>query len=253
MFVVIGGRLIYAQCSIPVTMIEFRGCCGSLGGLRPRVSRRRRRREFVREIRRGRSESFPIPLRQAVEGGAHGALRYRSSQRRCQPLFQGGLAARNHAALLFADVLEQAIYPLWPEAGTRFLSAVLGEPRDRRNPSKVHHREKEGKAKRRVDFLTPYQEMQRQSGVAGEIADSLLAVRSERLDAPAIGELRNEIRHSPGLWSSTSMSGIHRGRWRRPGKPPGSGRGGLEGGATGRVELEAACTPLIGQSHRSRS
>ncbi|KAK0716608.1 hypothetical protein B0T21DRAFT_352035 [Apiosordaria backusii] len=40
---------------------------------------------------------------------------------------------------------------------------------------KVENREKEERAKRRADFLTLYREVQSQSGVAGEIADSLLA------------------------------------------------------------------------------
>ncbi|KAK0751902.1 hypothetical protein B0T18DRAFT_79517 [Schizothecium vesticola] len=58
---------------------------------------------------------------------------------------------------------------------------------------KVENRQKDEKAKRRADFLTLYREIQSQSGVAGEIADSLLAVQSENLDAPAVGELRNEV------------------------------------------------------------
>jgi len=49
------------------------------------------------------------------------------------------------------------------------------------------------KAKRRADFMTLYREIQNQSGVAGEIADSLLAVLKGDMDVPAIGGLRNEV------------------------------------------------------------
>jgi hypothetical protein len=58
---------------------------------------------------------------------------------------------------------------------------------------KVENRQKDEKPKRRADFLTLYREIQSQSGVAGEIADSLLAIQSKNLDAPAVGELRNEV------------------------------------------------------------
>lgn len=78
---------------------------------------------------------------------------------------------------------------------------------------KVENREKEEKAKRRADFLTLYREIQSQSGVAGGIADSLLAVGSNNLDAPAVGELRNELQSRLqlyGAYISQTPGGDHR-------------------------------------------